>query len=73
MYIFENEFFPTKAVLQRQHVDAVGWDAFLSELTILFVFDILQIPCGCFAPHLLSPGYVPASPQHIQPPISHEV
>jgi hypothetical protein len=65
--IFENELFPTKAVQQRQRVDAVGWGVFLSELTSMFVFDILQIPSGCFAPHLLSPGHVPASPLHIQP------
>jgi hypothetical protein len=27
-------------------VDALGWATFLSELTGIFVFDILQIPCG---------------------------
>ena len=66
-YIFENEVFPTKVVQQRQHVDAVGWGTFLSELTSMFVFDTFLIPSGCIAPHLLSPGYMTALPLHIQP------
>jgi hypothetical protein len=46
-FIFENELFPTSAVQQRQHVDAVGCGTFSSGLISKFVFDILQIPNGC--------------------------
>ena len=47
IFIFENELFPTTAVQQRQHVDAVGCGTFFSGLISMFVFDILQIPSGC--------------------------
>jgi hypothetical protein len=46
-YIFENEFFPTTAVQQRQHVNAAGCGTFFSDLINVFVFDILQIRSGC--------------------------
>jgi len=42
LYIFENELFPTVAVQQRQHVDAVGCVTFFSGLISMFVFDSLS-------------------------------
>lgn len=36
------------AVQQRQHVDAIGFRTFCSELINTFVFDMLQICTGCF-------------------------
>jgi hypothetical protein len=53
-YIFEHELFPTAAVQQRQHVDALGCRTIFSGLSSRSVFDILQIPSGCIA-HTCTP------------------
>jgi hypothetical protein len=41
IFIFENELFPKTELQPRQHVDAVGCGTFYSELSSMFVFDIL--------------------------------
>jgi hypothetical protein len=46
-YTFENEFYPAKAIQQRQHVDAAGCRTFIRGLITMFVFDVLQIPSKC--------------------------
>ena len=46
-YLVENLLFPTTAVQQRQHVDAVGIRTVFSRLISVFVFNVLYIPTGC--------------------------
>ena len=43
-------FFPTKAVQQRQRVDALVCHTYINELTIMFFVNILQIDRGNIAP-----------------------
>jgi hypothetical protein len=45
--VLQNELFPTTAVQQRQHVDAVGYRKSFKGLITMFVFDILQSPVRC--------------------------
>ena len=45
-YISENELFPTMAVWQGKHVDAVQCHIFLNMLFSTIICDILQIPSG---------------------------
>jgi len=42
----KNEFFPTMAVEQRQHVDLARYCTFYSDLIRMFFFDTLHIPSG---------------------------
>ena len=71
---FLNEFGPSTAVQQRQHVDAVRCRTFFSGVISMSVFHILQIPTrriqfcrACIAPTCTHPGYGAL----LQPTLSH--
>jgi hypothetical protein len=79
-YIFEYELYPTTAVQQTQHVDAVGCPTFSSGLISMFVFDILQIPSRCIqiCSGFIAPTCSPLAmdllnlppPPHMKPPVA---
>ena len=55
---FSEKAFPTMAVQQRQHVDAVVCRTCFSGLVGLYVFDNSQIPRGCIAPNWIDPPHM---------------